>query len=54
MDTLSETQKRNTKIDRDGPKRKVIKGGDTCSLAFLAEKAEKETKLKEERNRLEM
>ena len=52
METLSETQKRNTKIDQDSPKRKVRKGGNTA-LAFLAEKAEKETKLKEESNRLE-
>ena len=52
METLSETQKRNTKIDQDSPKRKVRKGGNTA-LAFLAEKAEKETKQKEERNRLE-
>ena len=52
METLSETQKRNTKIDQDSPKRKVGKGGNTA-LAFLAEKAEKDTKLKEESNRLE-
>ena len=52
METLSETQKRNPKINQDGPKRKVRKGGDTA-LAFLAEKAEKERKLKEESNRLE-
>ena len=52
METLSETQKRNQKIDQDGPKRKVRKGGDTA-LAFLAEKAEKERELKEESNRLE-
>ncbi|CAB4017545.1 Hypothetical predicted protein [Paramuricea clavata] len=52
METLSETKKRNTKIDQDSPKRKVRKGGNTA-LAFLAEKAEKETKLKEESNRLE-
>jgi hypothetical protein len=52
IETLSETQKRNTKIDQDSPKRKVRKGGNTA-LAFLAEKAEKETKLKEERNRFE-
>jgi hypothetical protein len=52
METLSETQKRNTKIDQDGPKRKVRKGGNTA-LEFLAEKAEKETKLKEESKRLE-
>ena len=52
METLSETQKRNTKIDQDSPKRKVRKGGNTA-LAFLAEKAEKETKLKEDSNRLE-
>ena len=52
METLSETQKRNPKKDQDGPKRKVRKGGDTA-LAFLAEKAEKERKLKEESNRLE-
>jgi hypothetical protein len=50
METLSETQKRNTKIDQDS--RKVRKGGNTA-VAFLAEKAEKETKLKEESNRLE-
>ena len=53
METLSETQKRNTKIDQDGPKRKVRKGGNTAALEFLAEKAEKETKLKEESKRLE-
>ena len=52
METLCETQKRNQKIDQDGPKRKVRKGGDTA-LAFLAEKAEKERELKEESNRLE-
>jgi hypothetical protein len=52
METLSETQKRNTGIDQDSLKRKVRKGGNTA-LAFLAEKAEKETKLKEESNRLE-
>lgn len=51
-ETLSETQKRNPKINQDGPKRKVRKGGHTA-LAFLAEMAEKERKLKEERNRLE-
>jgi vacuolar-type H+-ATPase subunit I/STV1 len=53
MESLSETQKRNSKADtKDGPKRKVRKGGDTA-LAFLAEKAENERKLKEESNRLE-
>jgi vacuolar-type H+-ATPase subunit I/STV1 len=53
MESLSETQKRNSKTDtKDGPKRKVRKSGDTA-LAFLAEKAENERKLKEESNRLE-
>ena len=36
----------------NSPKRKVRKGGDTA-LAFLAEKAEKERKIKEKSNRLE-
>ena len=40
METLSETQKRNPKIDQNGPKREDRKGGDTA-LAFLAEKAGK-------------
>ena len=52
MVTLSETQKRNSKNDQNSPKRKVRKGGDTA-LAFLAEKAVKERKLKEESNKLE-
>ena len=52
METLSQTQQRNSKKDQNSPKRKVRKGGDTA-LAFLAEKAEKERKLKEESNRLE-
>ena len=52
METLSETQKWNSKNDQNSPKRKVRKGGDTA-LAFLAEKAEKERKLKEESNKLE-
>ena len=43
METLSQTQHRNSKKDQNGPKRKVRKGGDTA-LAFLAEKAEKEKK----------
>ena len=49
METLSQTQQRNSKKDQNCPKRKVRKGGDTA-LAFLAEK---ERKLKEESNRLE-
>ena len=51
METLSETQKRNTKIDQDGPKRKVIKGGDTSSLAFFGRKGRKRKRGRQKRKR---